>query len=1025
MRISPRTWFLAHNGGPECSKFKIRILNKRCKRRVDVDNFKILICKDFDLIKSLLSGQINWELEDLMDFSRDKTKWEESDEFEIMHCKDNEEYLTLNFFTNYLLNDCKLFMLQLENDEYHIIDIIDICDNPEFHSNNNLVKNSTNLMRKFLLKGLNNMELNGTPGQIHCFGGNSIGLIGGGSDKKGSFSWCSGISFYGDGAILSFSHETFLLKKDWQFALSVVLENFYSFKQETKKGKNVGFWGFSEFESSDFIQNVNNGHLVYYRDLCFDVIEPSTIETCVNSDELDIIIINGNLEQKKSIHETKLSSRILKRFISKGKLLIIGLCPWGWEYTTCGKLDLDSISNDINKEMGMIFTNEYFVNEESYINIKNPSNYLSTFYYWRFLVNSINHNYIKSQLQLEEYLLMVKDIECHLKMGIKTSEQNKILNLIAEFLKKKMYLKSKPPFNMEDGMNILNLAISCSRLLEDKLDEVYSSGDDKCTLYEFDNWIDSNQFWKTDGCISNQMDNEPYDEKLILSKKELLCPIYDVPYEWQNTGVYIRHKDILMAELVLDNEYSSNPLISKIHIGCHSDFLRYKELDILKRLPLISKTYNWRADESNYIKIESPCDGIVYFEYAPEMDSDQIQRSNKQIGNQPHSCVLGMIKFTSLNGGVTLTPIYTIDMVLSESNQCEGRAVITDKYFWGRLFSNENMKFSKFLPEWLELHGKKIILTVPTRVLYRMDCIVIDDLLEFWDNVVDTQNELYFNYKWTKERIVCDVQIADGYMHSGYPIMTHLDIVEEQLETGGLLDFRSLKERGNWGIYHEIGHNRQSDYWTFSGTEEVTVNLFTMYSYYKLHPNIYPFKIEYVKEQINLGIEYLLEINSNKDDPERLEHIFKDKWMTNHGIAFCNYLILFITFGWDAFKAVFQIYDKLQEIDKDLIQVHDYQHKMSIWIVIFSSVVGVNLKNFFDQWGWWFCMSPRAESEIDILSLCVRLQNNLMYIDHIFVKRIISEEEIILGYEDLALINDWKGWDLKSLELLLDFQIQQ
>lgn len=253
--------------------------------------------------------------------------------------------------------------------------------------------------------------------------------------------------------------------------------------------------------------------------------------------------------------------------------------------------------------------------------------------------------------------------------------------------------------------------------------------------------------------------------------------------------------------------------------------------------------------------------------------------------------------------------------------------------------------------------------------------------------------------------------------------MTHLDMVEEQLESGGLLDLETLKTFGNWGLYHEIGHNRQSEYWTFSGTEEVTVNLFTMYSYYKLHSNLYPFKMEYVKDQISLGIEYLLEINSIKDTPENLEQIFKEKWITNHGIAFCNYLILFLTFGWDAFKTVFQVYDKLSDIDEELVQTQDNQQKMSMWIIIFSSVVGINLKNFFYQWGWWFCME-RAKSEIDIQSLCVRIQNHLINIKNTFTKNRISEDDIVFGYEDLARINDWRDWSLDSLELLLDFQIQ-
>ena len=76
------------------------------------------------------------------------------------------------------------------------------------------------------------------------------------------------------------------------------------------------------------------------------------------------------------------------------------------------------------------------------------------------------------------------------------------------------------------------------------------------------------------------------------------------------------------------------------------------------------------------------------------------------------------------------------------------------------------------------------------------------------------------------ERYVVDVQISAGYMHSGYPIMTHDDVA------AALVDLEKLMHQGHggvWGFYHELGHNHQSRDWTFDGTSEVTVNLFTLY----------------------------------------------------------------------------------------------------------------------------------------------------------------------------------------------------
>ncbi|OII75364.1 uncharacterized protein cubi_01885 [Cryptosporidium ubiquitum] len=1021
MEISPGIWFLVPNNVSDCSKFSIYIPNKKCEDMLRRDDLKIYKCKSIDFVRNLKLGRLNLELGELLNFSEDHINWEKTNDFEIIN-EDRKYHVVLNINIDNKCNE-KLFMLCLGNDDYHIININEIHnDFFDFGLKNHLIKLNVKLIRDFLLKGLNNIELNGTPGQIHCFGERTFGLFCGKNHNRGSFSWCSGISLCGDGAILSFSHESFLLERSGHEVLKVVLKNFFQFKGETKKEKCVGFLGFSDYDSSNFIRNISNDNFIYSRGSLFESVELSNIEKSISNHKLDIIVINGNKEQKKPIHETKLSSKILKSYIFSGNLIIIGLCPWGWEYISGGRLNSHSISNGINKEMGMIFTNEYFCNEENYINIQNSSNcLLSSFYYWKELINSINKG-IKNELNIDEYFLMTKDIECHLNMDLKTTEQNKILNLIVELLKKKTYLKLRPPFNMEEGINILNMAIACSRLIENKLDVIGDFQNKKYSFDDFDDWINANQFWKLEDNISDLYLSETYKE-LNLSTNELCCPVYDIPFEWQNTGVYIKYRKPLKVEFISGNKYCSFPFKSKIHIGSHSDFLRYKEKKILRRIPLINKIYNWNILESSCITIDSPCEGIVYFEYIPNIElSSTIEPLTKLNKDQSYNNIIGMIKFITLNEDeVELTPIYTIDKLKINTCLGDNRRVITDINVWTRIFSKENKKFSNLLPAWIELHGKKIILTIPSRVLYRINCFMVDDLLEFWDRVVDTQNELYYNYKWTKERIVCDTQISDGYMHSGYPILTHLDIVEEHLETGGLLDLKTLKKEGNWGIYHELGHNRQSDYWTFNGTEEVTVNLFTMYSYYKLHPNLYPFNISYVIDQISLGIEYLLEINSEKEVPENMELIFREKWMTNHGIAFCNYLILIILFGWDTFKTVFQVYDRLLEIDKEIIQTQNNEQKMATWIIIFSSVVGVNLKDFFFQWGWWFCMES-AKSEIDIQTLCVRIQNHLMNIKKIYVKSEVSKDDIILGYEDLALINGWESWRIDSLEALLDIQ---
>ncbi len=51
--------------------------------------------------------------------------------------------------------------------------------------------------------------------------------------------------------------------------------------------------------------------------------------------------------------------------------------------------------------------------------------------------------------------------------------------------------------------------------------------------------------------------------------------------------------------------------------------------------------------------------------------------------------------------------------------------------------------------------------------------------------------------------------------------MTHLDAAPR------MVDLATLLSKGEWGLFHELGHNHQSAAWTFDGTGEVTVNLFS------------------------------------------------------------------------------------------------------------------------------------------------------------------------------------------------------
>lgn len=78
-----------------------------------------------------------------------------------------------------------------------------------------------------------------------------------------------------------------------------------------------------------------------------------------------------------------------------------------------------------------------------------------------------------------------------------------------------------------------------------------------------------------------------------------------------------------------------------------------------------------------------------------------------------------------------------------------------------------------------------------------------------------------------KRFIVSDIRPSAGYMHSGYPIVTGLDVATST-NSNFIFNMTNFLKNGDWGIFHEMGHNMQRGWWTFDGTGEVTCNIFSL-----------------------------------------------------------------------------------------------------------------------------------------------------------------------------------------------------
>jgi hypothetical protein len=156
-------------------------------------------------------------------------------------------------------------------------------------------------------------------------------------------------------------------------------------------------------------------------------------------------------------------------------------------------------------------------------------------------------------------------------------------------------------------------------------------------------------------------------------------------------------------------------------------------------------------------------------------------------------------------------------------------AVEAPLYVLGKTTASEWQRMQKLGAPFGELAGEHVIFTFKTSTLTNLEDPA--SLLKEWDKVVETEADLA---GWPKqpaepERMVLDRDISAGYMHSGYPIMGPLGAAKD------MLNVQTLSTKGNWGVFHEMGHNHEGQAYTFGGDYvEVDVNLFSMYVMQKL-----------------------------------------------------------------------------------------------------------------------------------------------------------------------------------------------
>ncbi len=225
-----------------------------------------------------------------------------------------------------------------------------------------------------------------------------------------------------------------------------------------------------------------------------------------------------------------------------------------------------------------------------------------------------------------------------------------------------------------------------------------------------------------------------------------------------------------------------------------------------------------------------------------------------------------------------------------------------------------------------ELQTDKLIITLPAKHIRELDNP--KSLMNFWNDVMDACADVSSmpRQRVRAERMVFDRQISAGWMHSGYPLMGPNVMADK------VVNEKYMREKGDWGCFHEIGHNHQCWDWVLPGETEVTVNLYSVYVYEMVNKRAFTDTHPCIKE-------------------DRRTKDIKSFFKTGKKGAFCSlqtYLMLREAFGWDLFKQVFADYNRLDEGKRP----RETQARIDRFIETFCRYSGYNLIPYFEAWGY-------------------------------------------------------------------------
>ena len=241
---------------------------------------------------------------------------------------------------------------------------------------------------------------------------------------------------------------------------------------------------------------------------------------------------------------------------------------------------------------------------------------------------------------------------------------------------------------------------------------------------------------------------------------------------------------------------------------------------------------------------------------------------------------------------------------------------------------------------WAELEADGLVLTVPSAEIRDLDDPTA--LMAFWDDVMDAQASLaaISPDRVRAERIVTDRQISAGWMHSGYPIMAH------NASAADLTSLDNLSANGDWGAFHELGHNHQWRDWLLPGTTETSCNLWSVYT---------------MEEVVGIDRSAGHSALSATSRADRISAYvsggrnFSADWSV--WTALETWLQIQEAFGWEPLIAAQAAY--LADAPGD--DPGTDQGRIDRWVTRMSDATGRDLTPFTDAWGVPLSASVRAD----------------------------------------------------------------